>query len=314
MKSLKRFCNRIQKPPRVQVGDLIGIVSPSGFLNDDRILRLESGIVRLQEMGFRVRTGRRLFDRKRYLAGEDADRVADLNEMLRDPTVKAVLCSRGGFGAGRILDAVDYKAVRQNPKIFIGFSDGTALQAAFYLRSQLVTFSGLMAVELAEASEDSLELWRTMLCRDTAGVVLESPTFRTVLGGVSEGILFGGCLSILVSLLGTPFMPDLSGTLLVLEDVGEPLYRIDRFLTQLRLSGALKGVSGVVFGTFVGEPAVSMEELAEVAYEHLSSTGIPIFCGLPYGHFPQRLTLPFGVRAKMDANRGTITLLESATV
>ncbi|MDZ7372030.1 MAG: LD-carboxypeptidase [candidate division KSB1 bacterium] len=314
MTPLKRFFNRIQKPPRLQAGDLIGIVSPSGFLSDDRIKRLESGIARLQEMGFRVRTGRRLFDRKRYLAGKDADRAADLNEMLRDPAVKAVLCSRGGFGAARILDAVDYKAVRRHPKILISFSDGTALQSALYVRSRLVTFSGLMAVELAEASMESLEIWRTMLSRDTTGMVLESPTFRTVIGGVSEGILLGGCLSILVSLLGTPFMPDLSGTLLVLEDVGEPLYRIDRFLTQLRLSGALKGVSGVVFGTFVSEPAVSIEELAEVAYEHLSSTGIPVFCGLPYGHFPQRLTLPFGVRAELDADRGTITLLESATL
>lgn len=314
MTPLKCFFNRIQKPPRLQAGDLIGIVSPSGFLNDDRIRRLENGIARLQEMGFRVRTGRQLFDRKRYLAGEDADRAADLNEMLRDPAVKAVLCSRGGFGAARILDAVDYKAIRQNPKILVSFSDGTALQAALYLRSRLVTFSGLMAVELAEASEDSLELWRKMLCRDTAGVVLESQNFQTVIGGVSEGILLGGCLSILASLAGTPFMPDLSGTLLVLEDVGEPLYRIDRFLTQLRLSGALKRVSGVVFGTFVGEPAVSTQELAEVAYEHLASIGIPVFCGLPYGHFPQRLTLPFGVRAKMDADRGTITLLESATL
>ncbi len=294
-------------PPNLQPGDVIGIVSPSGSFERER---LRPGLSYILKRGFRVRVGTSVYRRDRYLAGQDVERANDLNAMFADPEVRAVFAARGGFGAARVLGSLDYGTIRECPKALVGFSDTTALQLGILRRTGMVSYTGVTlcgdvtASGMPEATETSL--WNALMCGrfdDLSGVA-------AIRGRAAEGKLLGGCLSVIASLMGTGYMPDTSGALLFLEDVNEAPYRVDRMLTQLRMAGMFDRVAGVVFGRFEGcEPEREEEGTVDEVFRDFStSIDAPVFCGLPYGHGSGRRVLPIGRRARVDGRRGILQI------
>jgi muramoyltetrapeptide carboxypeptidase len=309
----------ILKPPRLRRGDVIGLISPASTpLPAEKI---EKGARYLEGLGYRIKLGEHVAAQHGYFAGTDAERLSDLNAMLNDPRVKAIFAVRGGYGSPRLLPFVDYQAVRRQPKIIVGFSDITALQLALFRRTGLVTFSGpLPGVEFWQKPDPYTEenFWRLLTSRRRVGP-LHNPNrerLRARIRGRGQGRLLGGNLSLLVSNLGTPFSPDYDGAILVLEDVHEELHRIDRLFTQLRNAGVLDQISGLVLGLFTrcqpSDPAKPHLKLAEIFNEVLTWVTAPSVEGFQYGHVARKLTLPFGLEARLDADRGILTVPESA--
>ncbi len=314
------------KPPRLTPGQTIGLISPSGPTSPATATTpelLEAARARLSHEGFRTVVGRHALDVRGYLAGHDADRAADLHAMFADPDVHAVVCIRGGYGTMRLLDALDYDLVRRHPKVFIGYSDITALHLAFYHRAGLVTFHGPMATALAKGDgHDLRQLLRIITRPDPAGPLTNppgGPAIDTLVPGAAEGILLGGNLALLTALLGTPYLPPLSGTVLFIEDVVDHLYRLDRKLVHLRLAGVLGQVAGIVVGESrlrtahpgngPAAPTLSMREILE---DLIVPFGKPAVYGLACGHGTNHLTLPIGTRARLDATRGVVSIEEPA--
>lgn len=306
----------ILKPKRLEKGDTIGIVGPASPMNKDR---LEDGVRYLKEQGYQVKKGEHLDDEYGYLAGTDKDRALDLNQMFRDPEVKAVFCTRGGYGTPRLLELVDYDAIKTNPKIFVGYSDITALQLAILKKTKVITFSGPMtAVEMGKGIDSftSRHFWN-LITKAEAGVRLEGNdgSLKILKQGKSEGVLIGGCLSLICSLLGTPYLPDFQNAILFVEEIGEDPYRIDRNFTQLRLAGILNELNGIVFGRFEeclpepNEPSLTIER---IIFDVTSDLHIPILAELPYGHINKKYTMPIGTRVYLDAEQGYVELLEEA--
>jgi muramoyltetrapeptide carboxypeptidase len=277
----------------------------------------------LEALGYRVRTGPHLDARQGYLAGSDEQRAADLNAMLRDRRVKAIMATRGGYGTPRLLRRVDYEAVQRQPKILVGYSDLTALQMALFRRTGLVTFSGPMAaVEFGEKPDPFTEehFWRAVTSAKPLGPMVPpgGRSLRPRRAGRATGRLLGGNLSMIVSSMGTPFSPAYRRALLVLEEVNEPVYRIDRLLTQLRNAEVLDGLQGLLFGRFTRcqptGPKRSSLSLPDILAQAVEWAGAPAVDGVPCGHAGPRWTLPWGVRARLDATEGTLELLESGVV
>ncbi|MBH8607652.1 LD-carboxypeptidase [Thermoactinomyces sp. CICC 10521] len=289
----------------LQPGDTIGIIAPASPTDP---VELEMSLEILAGFGYRVKPGRSLGERYGYLAGRDEIRAEDINRMFADPEVDAVFCLRGGYGTPRLLDLIDYEIIRANPKIFAGYSDITALHVAIYQRTGLVTFHGPMVFELAKRF-DALS-WHTLFTHlsrpcPVGGYLssAESCPF-TIVQGEAEGKLVGGNLSLLAALLGTPYEVDTRGHILFIEEIEEEPYRIDRMLTQLRLAGKLQQASGIVITECTDcEAADDAKSLTvrQVLEDILKPLGIPAFYGLKAGHTNVNLTLPVGVRAKMDA-------------
>jgi muramoyltetrapeptide carboxypeptidase len=311
----------ILKPPRLRRGEVIGLIAPASAPSDSR--KIELAVRYLERLGYRVEVGQHVGARHGYFAGTDEQRLADLNGMLNDPKVKAIFAVRGGYGTPRLLPLVDYAAVRRQPKIVVGYSDLTALQLAFFRKTGLVTFSGPMAaVELWKNPDPYTEehFWRLLTSARKIGALPNPPGQPIVMRhpGYAEGRLLGGNLSLLVSNLGTPFSPDYRGALLVLEDVREHFHRLDRMFTQLRNAGVLGRISGLLFGCFTEcAPSNSKEPhlpLKQILAEVLSWVETPVIEGFQYGHIPRKLTVPLGVRARLDADRGKVEVLESAVV
>ena len=294
-------------PPKLQPGDVIGIVSPSGSFERER---LRPGLSYIRKMGFQARVGSAVYNRERYLAGQDLDRAKDLNAMFADPEVRAVFAARGGFGAARVLGSLDYGKIRECPKPLVGFSDTTALQLGIYSRTGMVSYTGVTLCGdvttsgMPETTE--ISLWNALLrgrFDDMAGVT-------ALRGRGAAGTLLGGCLSVIASLVGTGYMPDTSGALLFLEDVNEAPYRVDRMLTQLRMAGVFDRVAGVVFGQFEGCEPEREEEgtVDDVLHAFSVSVSAPVFWGLPYGHGEGRRVMPIGLRAVVDGSRGLLQI------
>ncbi len=294
-------------PPYIRRGDLIGIVSPSGSFEPER---LRPGLAYLRDRGYRVRVGSAVYDRDRYLAGQDPARAADLNAMFADPEVRAVFATRGGFGAARVLEFLDYGSIRKYPKPLVGFSDTTALQLGIYGRTGMVSYSGVTlsgdvtVSGMPETTETSL--WNAL----TSGRFDAIGGIMALRGRTAEGRLLGGCLSVISSLSGTGYLPDTGGALLFLEDVNEAPYRVDRMLTQLRMAGVFDRVAGVVFGQFEGCEPEREEEgtVDDVLRDFSTSVAAPVFCGLPYGHGAGRQVLPIGLPATVNGSRGTLQI------
>lgn len=299
-------------------GETIGVVAPAGPLNETRMQRLEQGMSYLSASGYRLVLGRHVREQKGYLAGSDKMRADDLNDMLRRPDIQAIFCARGGYGLTRILDKVDYKAAQNHPKIILGYSDITALQMALYCKARLITFSGpMVAVEMGGDLQPLTEgsMW-SMLTTDDLHVQPDEnlqPEMQILSPGRAEGPLLGGCLSVLVSLLGTPYMPDMRGAILLLEDVSEELYKIDRCLSQLKNAGILAHANGVLLGQFVNIAADENKnpaDLRDILSHYFASLGIPVLHNFPYGHTPLKYTAPLGCRVQLDADNKTVRLLE----
>jgi muramoyltetrapeptide carboxypeptidase len=313
------------KARALQQNDLVGVVAPAGPLLDPGALT--RGVRILEAMGFRVVLGNHINSQYRYLAGTDAERTADLMGMFADPAIKAIVCLRGGYGSPRILPRLDYGLIRDNPKVFVGYSDITALHAALIQKAGLITFLGPMVApdfggNLSQYTRDSFS--KAITCRAPLGLVGLPPEARpptVITPGRAVGKLVGGNLSLLAALEGTPFAPDTTGALLLLEEVGEDPYRIDRMLTQLKQSGRFDTVAGIVIGECVacstgmyqtaGQPAFTLEEMF---HEHLGALGAPCLYGLPLGHGAHKATVPLGLTATLDTAAGTVAFAEAAGV
>ena len=289
-------------PPALVSGARVGLIAPSGPLRDKT--ELEQGIQNVRMLGWEPVVGEYVLERDGYLAGSDEHRVADLNRFARDESIEAIWCLRGGYGAMRLLDKIDYDAFAKRPRALIGYSDITALHAAIGQRANLVTFHGPTArVELTPftrasfAEAMSLEAGATMACRGGAMMPL--------VGGRASGRLVGGNLALVTALSGTPYAWDFDGAILVLEDVSEQVYRIDRMLTQLRLSGAFDRLAGLAFGSFTEIPddtANAERSLEPVLREFAERVGVPAVMNFPIGHVPDHLTVPLGAMADLDAD------------
>lgn len=306
----------MRRPPALREGARVALVAAAGPLAPGAVERAEA---RVRAWGWTPVTGAHARGRRGFLAAGDAERLADLDAALRAPDVDAVWMLRGGYGTMRIVAEADWDALAARPRPLIGFSDNTALHMAAR-RAGVVSFHGPHpATEtMTEFSAACLHLALRPEAAGTLPFPADHPSGRaeTVAGGTAEGPLVGGNLALLAALAGTPFAPDLRGAILFLEEVGEVSYRVDRMLTQLRLAGLLDGVAGVAVGAFTEAPDAGRPDVPtarEVVEERLAPLGVPIAWGFPFGHVDDNWTLPVGVRARLDADGGTLALLEPAT-
>lgn len=299
------------RPAALREGDRVAVVSPSSPPFPDR---LDRGLRALRDRGFEPVLMPHARDVHGHLAGDDTDRRSDLEAAFRDPGLRAVFVGRGGFGAARLLDRLDWSVVRADPKPLVGFSDITAVLCAAWGRIGLVTIHGPFVSGLGRIDDEAGSHLMALLC-DPELVGAVPGRARTVRGGSAEGVLLGGNLATLCSLVGTVDQPELDGAILLVEDVNEAPYRLDRMLTQLRRAGVLTGVAGIVVGTLRGceppddRPSATAEE---VVAERLSDLGVPVAHGLELGHTDRQFAVPIGVRGRLDADAGTLEILEPA--
>ncbi len=304
---------------KLKTGDTIGIIGPSGVMRTAGAV--DQAVEYAKELDFQIKLGESANARYGYLSGTDEVRARDLNAMFADPDVDAIVCTRGGYGTMRMLDLLDYETIRKNPKIFVGFSDITALHVAFLEKCGLVTFHGPMATRWHDEFPDGFTqaaFYRAVMKDEPMGDLINAPGYharKTVNPGSAEGMLVGGNLSLITGTIGTPYELNTKDRILFIEEIGERTYCVDRMLTQLRLAGKLDDCAGIVFGDFCDCPVEYPEfglTLEEVIRDVVAPCGKPIFTGLQAGHVTPKLTLPLGVRCRMDASSCTLTVLESA--
>ncbi|MFD3824616.1 LD-carboxypeptidase [Streptomyces sp. NPDC058625] len=302
----------LRRPPRLGPGARVAVVAPSGPVPEDR---LQAGLDTLRGWDLDPVSAPHVLDRHGefdYLAGTDADRAADLQAAWCDPAVDAVICARGGYGVQRMVDLLDWTAMRAaGPKVFVGFSDITALHEAFATRLGLVTLHGPMAagVDFLKNARAQEHLRSTLFAPETVRTLASEGT--ALVPGRARGVTLGGCLALLAAGLGTPHTrPSARGGLLCLEDVGEEPYRLDRYLTQLLRAGRLDGVSGLLLGSWA--QCGPYEKVRALLADRLGGLGVPVAEQFGFGHCDGALTVPFGVTAELDADAGTLTLDEPA--
>lgn len=296
------------RPARLAPGARVAVVAPSGPVPEER---LQAGLDVLRGWDLEPVVTPHVLDRHGtfdYLAGTDTGRAADLQHAWCDPAVDAVLCARGGYGVQRMVDLLDWAAMRAaGPKVFVGFSDITALHEAFATRLGLVTLHGPMAagVDFIKNARAQEHLKATLFAPETVRTIASGGT--ALVPGRTRGVTLGGCLALLAADLGTPHArPSAAGGLLCLEDVGEETYRLDRYLTQLLRAGWLDGVRGVLLGSW--EDCGGPEEVRALLTDRLGGLGVPVAEDFGFGHCAGALTIPFGVAAELDADAGTLTL------
>jgi muramoyltetrapeptide carboxypeptidase len=311
------------RPPKLRRGNRVALVAPAGpLLERDDLTRAEA---LCRALDYEPVLGTNAYRRHGYLAGTDQERLADLNFALNDASIDAIWCIRGGYGSIRLLAEVDYAAIAKQPKALIGFSDITALLNAITRLTGVVTFHGPVA--RSSMSSFNRSHFERVLSSDSAPGLLDrvpAPAdllvpqenrIVTLRGGVAEGPIVGGNLTLLQCLIGTPYLPDLAGAILFLEDVGEDLYRVDRMLAHLRLTGGLRRLAGIAVGHFTDlkrsapDGALGYDEVLATYFEPL---GIPVAYGFPIGHVDQQWTIPIGTRGRLNADRGELELLEPA--
>ena len=311
----------IIKPPRLRKGDIIGLVAPASTPSSKE--KIEKGAAYLEQLGYRIKFGEHIRKTHGYLAGTDEERATDFNNMVRDKDVKAIFAIRGGYGTPRILQMIDYRSLKQNPKIIVGYSDITALQLAIFRKIGLIAFSGPMTgVEMWNGIDSYTEehFWRLVTSTKKIGVLrnpIDEP-LRILKHGKAHGRLLGGNLSLITSLMGTPFLPKLRSSILFLEDVEEAPYRVDRMLAQLFNAGVLRELAGLVFGKFTdcnpsnpSEPHLIIDQVQD---EYTEKIECPVIANFQYGHIPSKLTVPVGLQAILDSKRNRIEVLESAVI
>ncbi|ARV57790.1 LD-carboxypeptidase [Nostocales cyanobacterium HT-58-2] len=312
------------KPKRLQPGSVVGIVSPAGatFVREELNIVIDA----VKGLGLVPRLAPHLLERYGYLAGKDKDRAADINQFFSDSSIAAILPIRGGWGCSRMLSYLDYQRIRQNPKILVGFSDVTALILGLNAQTNIVTFHG----------PNGLSSWRTTQTDYFRRVLFsgETVTFQnmkdgddsdrlmqvkyrkqTITSGKAKGRLIGGNLSVLSAIVGSPYLPDFRGAILFLEDTRENIYRIDRMMTHLKIAGLFDKLAGFVFGQCSDcspDADYGSLTLEEVIWDHIKPLGIPAWSGAMIGHIENVLTLPIGLEVEIDADAGTIRMLEPA--
>jgi muramoyltetrapeptide carboxypeptidase len=306
------------RPPRLQPGDTVALLSPASPPHPAS--QVDRARAVLAGLGLRVRLGKHASSRLGYLAGTDAQRAGDLQAALLDPKIKAIFCTRGGYGCARLLEKLDLSAARRHPKILVGFSDVTSLHLAWQAQG-LVSFWGPMPGVAPGLNAFSLRhLQKALMSAAPLGQVPVRPSAaQTLRPGKAEGVLTGGTLTLLATSLGTPYAFNARGCIVFMEDEGEEPYKVDRLLTQLLAAGRLKNAAGIVLGIFTGKrpkvfPARRSWSLQEVLADRLRPLRIPVFSGLSLGHIPNQITLPYGVRARMDAGSCSLEVLEPGVV
>jgi muramoyltetrapeptide carboxypeptidase len=287
--------------PRLKPGDCIGIVAPASPFEETDFY---AGIRILENMGFRVKFPEGIFARSGYLAGSDVDRAAQVNAAFADSTVQAIVCARGGYGSMQILPYLNYEAIGRHPKLLMGFSDITALLCALYKRSGLASCHGPVVATLKHAGPKTLEsVFNTLTLNEMPVIHLEKGIALSP--GKASGPVICGNLTTLCHLIGTPFQPKLDGHILILEDTGEKPYRIDRMLTQMKLSGMFSGLSGLGIGSF--ENCGNADELFEIIARIFTIIQIPILAGFDIGHGADNIAIAFGLEAVLDADYHLLT-------
>lgn len=295
----------IIKGLRLQPNQTVGVIAPSSPVDQSEI---SEGLKLLESFPLKVTQGEHLFDRVHYLAGSDYERVSDLHRMFSDPEVKAIFCARGGYGSARLLKEIDFSMIRNNPKIFVGFSDLTALLIALYKECGLVTIHGPTLSNLPN-DKNWEHLSRLITTSQRPQVSFQYGS--VIKEGKASGTLLGGNLSTLCSLLDTPYVPSFDGMILFLEEKGESPYRLDRMLTQLLLSNRLNGLAGLAIGQMVdcGEE----EEVNSLLHDRLGGLPVPVVTGLPVGHGDENVSIPLGLPALLDTERMALEIEEAAT-
>ncbi|MET8093747.1 LD-carboxypeptidase [Micromonospora sp. NPDC005220] len=296
------------RPPVLRPGDTVLLVSPSGPTSPERVAR---GMELLTGWGLRPVPAPNAYARHGYLAGTDDLRAADLNAAFADPDVRGVICTRGGYGAQRIVDAIDMAAVRRDPKVVAGFSDITALQFALWRGARLAGVHGPGAAWRDERTplRSAESLHAALMTTEPVSITADptEETFAVRVPGRATGTLLGGNLCMIAASIGTPDLPDLTGAVLLIEDVQEPPYKVDRMLTHLRRAGALDGLAGVAVGQFTDCGDGWDTTIVDVLTELLGDLGVPVLGGLPIGHGPNQLTVPVGTEATLDTTTATLT-------
>ncbi len=315
------FGNQLVKPSALKRGDKIALITPGSYITKTE---KQESIKNLQELGFEVTYSERLMQKNGYFSATDKERAADLNEMFSREDIQGIVCARGGYGCTRILPFLDYNLINKNPKPLIGFSDITALLFALYKFSSLVTYHGLVAT--STFSKFSQNYFEKVLINSEEKLVLESSKSRnnyniygitSITEGIREGELIGGNLSIVASLIGTPYDVDTTGKIIFLEEFLEEPYRIDRMLTHMLQAGKFEKAAGVALGVFkLCEPNrqnpafIGSFSLMDVLKDRLGKLGIPVIYGLSFGHVVDKLTLPVGIKAEINSEKKTLKLLE----
>jgi muramoyltetrapeptide carboxypeptidase len=309
----------IIKPYALKKRDVVGIIAPASPTGNPE--KITKGIEYLERIGYRVKLGKNVNNVYGYLAGKDKERVSDIHDMFLDNSVKAIFALRGGYGTPRLLPLLDYSLIRKNPKILVGYSDVTALQLAIFKKTGLVSFSGPMSgVEMWKGIDPFTEenFWRMVTSKKKFGTVKnpDDKVFLILRNGKASGRTLGGNLSLITSLLGTPYLPSFKSSILFFEEVDEECYHFDRMLNQLRLSKILNSVNGVIVGELTdvkpsddSKPFLSSDQLLN---EYLSPLNKPVLTGVAFGHVPKKITIPIGIQCTMDTTKQQLSFDEPA--
>ena len=306
----------IIKPKALKKGNTIALIAPAGPVSQEQLTR---AVNRFENLGFKVVYQNRILDRKGYLAGNDLDRLDEIHNAFLDPGIDAIICIRGGYGSSRIVAKLDYQLIKQNPKIFAGYSDITVLLNAIWQKAGLVTFHGI--VGNSEFSEYTTQAFFNILNNEKREAEIYNypeNVIGSIVNGKASGILAGGNLSIIASLMGTAYEIDFKDKIVFIEDIDEAPYRIDRMLTQLLLSGKLQKASGIVLGDFracdIDEKDKEQKKsftLSEVLSDRLGNLGIPVLKGFSFGHIKNQTIFPIGINAEIDTSKPYIKLTEN---
>ncbi|MDZ7806889.1 MAG: LD-carboxypeptidase [Gracilimonas sp.] len=292
------------KPKALKVGDTLGLVAPASPIYQDQVF--DEMIDNLEELGFQLKLGDSVQKQYGYLAGKDEERLHDLMTMFKDDEVDGIMCIRGGWGSNRILPKIDYELIRNNPKVLCGFSDITSIHLAINKYSGLYTFHG--PVGKSVWNKFTTQAFRNTVMspklKDMKIPEDERENGFMISSGKASGKLYGGNLSVLTTLIGTDYLPDLESAILFLEDIGENVYRIDRMLTHLKMAGILDKINGLIFGKCTdcssGQNSLEMDEVLK---HHIEPLEIPAFYGAMISHEDNNLTIPVGMNAEMDADK-----------
>ena len=303
------------KPRALRPGDKVGIVAPASNVKREM---LEAGCDGLRRMGYEPFYFESILDRDLYFAGSAERRARELEDMFARDDIRAIVCARGGYGSNYLLSAINLKKIAAHPKIFVGYSDLTTVLTWFADSANFVTFHGpMVAKDFAVADGIDLASWQHAVSGAAEWEIGADSAAKPLAEGEAEGILYGGCLSILVAALGTPYDIHTEGTILFMEDIAAKPYQIDRMLMQLKLAGKLKGVRGIVFGEMLDCQQSPTQDytLEEVVLRIVGDLGIPVAFGLRSGHVSRaNITLPFGVKARLEVGSEVrLKILESAT-
>lgn len=307
---------RVIKPKALRKGDLIGVVSPAS--SPDDMSRIEKGINYLEKLGYKVKPGKYINKNHGYLSALDEERASDINDMFANKDVRAIFCVRGGYGTPRILNRINYDLIKRNPKIFVGYSDITALQLAIFKKTGLITFSGpMLATDMYSFDTFAEENFWMMITSNSKSIDIKNPEGNSInilrKGRKARGRLLGGNLSLICAIIGTPFQPDFKDAILLIEEIGEEPYRIDRYLSHLKNSKILSNVKAILLGQFIDcvpeKPDKSLT-LDEIFEDYFTNLKIPVISNLSYGHIREKLTLPIGAMISVDAEGRRITISE----